>query len=69
MTESRITASRIFDAPADVIFRVLSNPERHALNKLLAWKTADSGEHPAGWEWVWELEESLDTLAAAVSRA
>lgn len=25
-------------------------------NKLLAWKTADSGQKPAGWEWVWELE-------------
>ncbi|HCG54696.1 MULTISPECIES: SRPBCC family protein [Brevibacterium] len=25
-------------------------------NKLLAWKTADSGQEPAGWEWVWELE-------------
>ncbi|MCZ2403177.1 SRPBCC domain-containing protein [Paenarthrobacter sp. Z7-10] len=25
-------------------------------NKLLAWKTADAGKDPAGWEWVWELE-------------
>lgn len=24
-------------------------------NKLLAWKTAPSGEQPPGWEWVWEL--------------
>lgn len=26
------------------------------VNKLLAWKTASSGEEPAGWQWVWELE-------------
>ncbi|MBG0740762.1 polyketide cyclase [Paeniglutamicibacter antarcticus] len=25
-------------------------------NKLLAWKTAEAGKEPAGWEWVWELE-------------
>ncbi len=25
-------------------------------NKLLAWKTAELGKDPAGWEWVWELE-------------
>lgn len=103
MTDTRITASRIIDAPSDVIFTVLSNPERHAEidgsgmvasdektdritavgqvftmnmfwdklggdyrtdnhvvgfdeNKLLAWKTADSGQAPAGWEWIWELE-------------
>ncbi len=30
MTEKKITASRIIDAPADTIFGVLSNPERHA---------------------------------------
>lgn len=29
MTEKKITASRIIDAPADTIFMVLSNPERH----------------------------------------
>ncbi|MET4004430.1 MULTISPECIES: SRPBCC family protein [Arthrobacter] len=26
------------------------------VNKLLAWKTASSGEEPTGWQWVWELE-------------
>lgn len=26
------------------------------VNKLLAWKTANAGQEPAGWEWVWELE-------------
>ena len=26
------------------------------VNKLLAWKTADAGQEPAGWQWVWELE-------------
>ncbi|GAB3526703.1 SRPBCC family protein [Arthrobacter monumenti] len=30
MTEQRITATRTIDAPADAIFNVLSNPERHA---------------------------------------
>lgn len=30
MTEQKITATRTIDAPADVIFNVLSNPERHA---------------------------------------
>lgn len=24
-------------------------------NKLLAWKTAEAGTEPAGWQWVWEL--------------
>lgn len=30
MTETKVTASRIIDAPASTIFEVLSNPERHA---------------------------------------
>lgn len=24
-------------------------------NKLLAWKTAEAGTEPPGWQWVWEL--------------
>lgn len=31
------------------------------VNKLLAWKTADAGKEPAGWEWVWELEVQSPT--------
>lgn len=23
---------------------------------MLAWKTANSGQQPAGWEWIWEFE-------------
>ena len=26
------------------------------VNKLLAWKTADAGKTPDGWQWVWTLE-------------
>lgn len=25
-------------------------------NKLLAWKTANAGMEPAGWQWIWELK-------------
>ncbi|GAB3536914.1 SRPBCC family protein [Arthrobacter tecti] len=25
-------------------------------NSLLAWKTADAGTEPAGWQWIWKLE-------------
>ncbi|MFQ4148804.1 SRPBCC family protein [Arthrobacter sp. LAPM80] len=100
--EGKVTVSRLFDAPAKEVFKVLSNPANHArldgsgmvradeksdritgvgqvftmnmfleklggdyqtdnhvvgydVNKLLAWKTADSGQEPAGWQWVWEL--------------
>lgn len=34
----------------------------------MAWETADSGQDPGGWEWVWELEpQGPDSTSVSVS--
>ncbi len=38
------------------------------VNKLLAWKTADAGKQPDGWQWIWTIKaESPHSTTVSLS--